>query len=215
MKEIGTIKIEPRNAASSRSNKRIRREGLLPGVIYSKAMDSVAVTVKKDEFRKKLSEFGKNSGYKLEQPDGKVYTVIIKKIQMTPVSNEYMHVEFNKISFADKISVDVPIVLTGRELLDSKDVFMVRQTEHITVTGLPQDIPDYIEFDVSGKQIGDSVLLSDIVLPDGLVTEADHDLKIVSFTHGKKHVQDDKQDEESESADTGNTESLNHDSVGE
>ncbi len=215
MKEIGTIKIEPRNAASSRSNKRIIREGFLPCVIYSKAMDSVAVTVKKEEFKKKLSEFGKNSGYKLEQPDGKVYTVIIKKIQTTPVSNEYIHVEFNKISFDDKISVEVPIVLTGRELLDSKDVFMVRQTEHITVTGLPQNIPDYIELDVSGKQIGDSVLLSDILLPDGLITEADQDLKIVSFTHGKKHVQDDKSDEESETADTDKTGSSDNVSEGE
>ncbi len=213
MKEIGTIQIQQRDTGNSRSNKRLRRDGFMPGTIYSKDMDSVAITIKKDEFKKTISQYGKNSGYKLKQPDGKIYTVIIKSIQLIPLNNEYIHAEFHKISFADKISIDVPILLTGRELLDSKDIFMVKQTEHISVTGLPQNIPENIEVDVSDKQIGDSILLMDITLPDGLVTDADPNLKIVSFTRSKKHDTEEKADAVSQTDEVSKTDEENNNSA--
>lgn len=191
MKEIGTLKIQPRETSNSRSNKRLRRNGFFPGVIYSKDMESVSIIIKKEEFKKTISEFGKNSGYKLEQPDGTTYNAVIKNLQLIPLNGDYIHVEFHKISFSDVIKVNVPISIVGRESFESKDIFMVRQTEHISVTGLPQNIPDYIEVDVSDKQIGDSILLSDIVLPDGLVADADPNLKIVSLIKNRKHDTED------------------------
>ena len=80
MKEIKTLKIQTREPSSSRSNKRLRRNGFFPGVIYSKDMESVSIIIKKDEFKKRITEFGKNSGYKLEQPDGTTYNVVIKNL---------------------------------------------------------------------------------------------------------------------------------------
>ncbi len=210
MKEIGTIKIQQREASKSRASKRLRRESSLPGVIYAKDMDSLAITLKKDEFTRTISKFGRNAGYKLVQPDGRVHTVIIKNIQIAPMTNDYIHVEFKKISFTDKINVNIPILINGRELLDSKEILTVKHIEQIAVTGLPQNIPDHVSVDVSDKQIGDSILLSDIILPEGIVTDADPDLKIISFTKTKKHISEDNAEETVEADEDNKAEEQNN-----
>ncbi|MDD4771975.1 MAG: 50S ribosomal protein L25 [Eubacteriales bacterium] len=201
MKEIGTINIRQREPGSDRSNKRLRKNGLIPGNIYAKDMDSVSITLRADDLKKTMSKYGRNSGYKLLQPDGNMYTVIIKNIQILPMNNEYIHAEFQKISLTDKITVDVPIFLTGRELLDSRDIFSVKHIENLSVSGIPQNIPDYIEIDVTDKEIGDFISMADVTLPEGLETDTEPDFKLVSFTRGKVYELEETTEETDEETD--------------
>lgn len=187
MKEIGTIKIQRRDAEGTRENGRLRREGILPSNICSKGKDSVAVTVKREELKKAISKFGKNSVYKLELPDDKTFTAVIKSIQSSPLDiNKWIHAEFQEISLSEEIRVDVPIVMIGKEIFESKDVLLNKHTESISVRGLPQNIPNRIEVDVLHMKLGDSIFIKDIKLPEGLSTDTDPEKKVVSVSELKK-----------------------------
>lgn len=187
MKEIGTIKIQNRDAEGTRVNGRIRKEGSIPSNICSKGKDSVAVTVKRDELKRAISKFGRNSVYKLELSDDKNFTVVIKNIQSSPLDySKWIHVEFQEISLNEEIRVDVPVILTGKEFFESKDIILNKHIESISVRGLPQNIPDRIEVDVLNMKLGDSILIRDIKLPEGLITDMDPEKNIVTVSEAKK-----------------------------
>lgn len=187
MKEIGTVKIQRRDAEGTRVNGRLRREGNLPSNICSKGKDSVAITVKRDELKKAITKFGRNSVFKLELPDDNTFTAILKSIQSTPIDhNKWIHAEFQEISLLEEIRVDVPIVLIGKETFESKAVLLNKHIESISVRGLPQNIPDRIEVDVLNMKLGDSISIKDIKLPEGLTTDTDPDKKVVNVSELKK-----------------------------
>jgi large subunit ribosomal protein L25 len=187
LKEIGTIKIQKRDAGGTRTNGRIRREGDLPGNICSKGKESIAVSVKREELKKAILKYGRNSVYKLDLSDDKNFTVVIKNIQSSPMDfNKWIHAEFQEISLTDEIRVDVPVVLIGKELFESKDTILNKHIESIPVRGLPQNIPDRIEVDVLNMKLGDSIFIRDIKLPEGLSTDIDPEKNIVSVSEAKK-----------------------------
>lgn len=187
MSETGIIKIQQRGAQSTGELNRLRKEGVIPANICQKGAESVSVSVGIDELKKAISKYGRNSVYRLELPDGNHYNAIIKKIQKKILTNAILHVEFQKISLDEEIKAEVPIVLTGREIYEeSKNLMLNVQTDSITVKGLPQTIPDHIEVSVSGMQPGDSILIGDLKLPEGLTTDADPERKIVTLSEARK-----------------------------
>jgi large subunit ribosomal protein L25 len=187
LKEIGTIKIQKRDAEGTRANGRIRREGDLPSNICSKGKDSVAVSVKREELKRAILKYGRNSVYKLDLPDDKSYTAVIKNIQSSPMDfNKWIHVEFHEISLTEEIRVDVPVVLIGKESFETKAVLLNKHIETISVRGLPQNIPDRIEVDVLNMKLGDSIFVRDIKLPEGLTTDTDPDKNVVNVSELKK-----------------------------
>lgn len=180
MKEMGIINIDKRNETSTNANRRLRGTGFVPGNIYGKGMDSVPVSVKKDEFRRALTSFGRNSVFKLNVSDDKTYTVIVKEIQTTPILNEYSHVDFQQISLTEEIKTEVAIKIIGQELIESKKLLLMRQIDIIPVIGLPQSVPDTIEIDVSNLNMGDNITIKDLKLPEGITTELDQEQVVLS-----------------------------------
>lgn len=196
MKETGIIKVEKRAVAGSKANNRLREDGFMPGNISGKGVDSIAIVVKKDELRKTLAQFGKNYIYKIDMGDGQNIDVMVKEIQYTPVSREYMHVDFQKVSFSEEIKAEIQVKVVGREAVEQKRLMLLRHVDMLPVKGLPQFIPDDIEVDVSALEAGANVFASDIQLKDGLVLEVEGDHLIVSIVEAKVSAAEDETTEE-------------------
>lgn len=203
MNKIGTIKIEKRELINTNENKRLRGKGLLPGIVYGRGEVSLPVVLKKDELRKTLTKFGRNTLFKLYLSEDESFDVIAKEIQLEPISGEYLHVDFQKVSLTEEINAEVSIVIVGKESLELKRFNLIRQTDILTVRGFPQDIPDSVVVDVSNLNVGDTITVGDISLPKGIILETDVNQLVVAVneqriveTEDDEEVEDNNKEEE-------------------
>ncbi|NTW70959.1 MAG: 50S ribosomal protein L25 [Eubacteriaceae bacterium] len=187
MKKMKTIKIEKRENANSNVNMRLRKSGYLPASIYGKGIETTSVTVKTDELKRVLTTLGRNAVFNLAVANEEPVTVIIKEIQHAPLSREYLHVDFQKVSLSEGIHTEVPIKIVGAEILDAKKLILMRQTNFISLKGFPQDIPDHVEIDVSALNVGESIHISDLKLSKKVVVENDPSVVIVSVSESRVH----------------------------
>lgn len=185
MSEIGILKIEKRENPNSRTSKKLRKEGYLPGSISGKGKDSVSVSVKAEDLKKGLSQYGRNALFKLTMKDD-TFTGMVKDIQVSPVKGNMLHVDFQQVSLNEEIRVDLIIVLKGADTLEFKKLMPLRQLDVITVKGLPQNIPDDIAIDVSNVDKAENVCIKDIKFPEGIVPEGDPEQVVISIVETKR-----------------------------
>ncbi|WP_312091193.1 50S ribosomal protein L25 [Aminipila sp.] len=184
MKDTAIIKIERRNLCSSSANKRLRKEGFLPANIFGKGTESIAVKVNRSELRKKISTLGRNAIFTLEIAEENSFPVIIKEIQTSPLGEE-IHIDFQQVSLSEEIKADVVVKVIGKENLEAQKLILNHQIDFITVRGLPQDIPDAVEIDVSALKIGSILTIRDIALPQGIVCENNPDSIVITVNQSK------------------------------
>ena len=185
MQETPVMKAEIRQEVTKGNKKKLRENGFIPGIISGKGMESIPVAVKKDDFRKCLNTYGRNAIIKLNNSDGKSYNVMVKEFQTSPLIYEIIHIDFQKVSLSEEIKAQVSIKIVGQELIEAKRMVLNRQLDTILVSGLPQDIPDDIEIDVSNLSSGSSIKISDISLPKGLTISGGTDQLLLSVSDGK------------------------------
>lgn len=181
MTQSANLKVELRKDVSKKDKKRLQKSGYIIGVINQKGMDSIPVAVKNDEFRRVLKDNGRNAILKLEDSDKNSYDVMVKTIELSPMKFEYHHIDFQKVSLTEEIKVDVALRFTGTDFLKPRHLMLNRQMDTILVSGLPQDIPDFIEIDVNDKDSGDSIYVSDLDLGKGITTDVDQGQLVASI----------------------------------
>jgi large subunit ribosomal protein L25 len=164
----------PRSASGSRAAGRLRREGLVPAVVYGHGADPQSVSVVRRELRAALStEAGSNALLDL-QVDGEAVLALVKEMQRDAVRNEVTHVDFIRVSRDEAVVVEVPIHFEGEASeVSSAGGTLDQQLFKLTITAKPGDIPSAITVDVSGMTIGDSVRVGDLSLPAGVTTDVD------------------------------------------
>lgn len=190
------LKIEVRKEVSKKDNKKLLNDGYIIGVINHKGMDSIPVAVRKDEFRRVLKDNGRNALLKLQDSDNNSYDVMVKTIELSPMKYEYHHVDFQVVSLTENIKVDIALKFTGVEFLETKRLILNRQMDTIQVSGLPQDIPDTIEVDVSDKNSGDSIFVSDLKFDNGITCEVDPTQLVANFNEAKASTEASADDED-------------------
>jgi large subunit ribosomal protein L25 len=162
-----TLKVEPRESFGSRNSRRLRRDGLVPGVVYGGGSETRAFQVPERAARNALAHGGALIDVEL---DGEATPVVVKDEQRHPVRGELIHLDLLEVKLDEAIQADVAI-----ELLGSEDAPGVKEggvlehvTHQITIEALPTSIPDSIAADVSGMEIGDTLQLSAVVAPEGV-----------------------------------------------
>ena len=159
-----TLKIALREVGHSRSTRRLRREGKIPGVVYGLGRDNLAFTVDALALRHALAAAGAVLELDLE---GQTTNVVVKESQKHPVRGEITHIDLVRVDVNKPIEALVSITLVGADdAMGLKEGGILEQpTREVTVEALPDDIPETIEFDVSGAQIGDTIYLDALVAP--------------------------------------------------
>ena len=158
----------------SSSSRRVRKEGVVPGVLYGLNEESVSLSVAWPDLRRALTtDSGINAIIQLEV-DGKKHMTIVKDIQRHPVKRDVLHVDFLRIDPNKNVTVDIPLIMIGEAREVSAADGMVDQNMFsLSVSAPPDRIPTEIEVDISALTVGDAVRVGDLSLPEGVTTEGD------------------------------------------
>lgn len=164
-----SVKTKQREQLGGKASRRLRKEGNVPAVLYGSNMKSVPLVLnKKDIIQILKSESGENTIFKVSF-DSKSHNVMIKEMQIDPLTDELIHVDLVQITMNKAIQVSVPIELTGEAVGEkSEGGFVDFVTREVEVECLPQKIPEQIEVDVSDLHINQSIRLEDITPPQGV-----------------------------------------------
>src|SRR5688500_9756602 len=164
----------------TRSSKRLRREGKIPGVVYGHGQEPLSVAVDARELRHALNtEAGVNALINLSI-DGSSTLTMPRVLQRHPVRNTVTHVDFQVVSRDEVMAADVPFTLVGEaKEVTNNDGVVEQALFALTIHATPSAIPAHIEVDISNLTIGDAVRVGDLKLPSGVTTEVDAEEAIV------------------------------------
>jgi large subunit ribosomal protein L25 len=175
------LQAEAGRQAGSSDSRRLRAEGKIPAVVYGHGMDPLPVSVDRRELRQALSgAAGMNTILDLTV-DGAVYPTLIKDIQRHPVKRTVQHIDFIQVNLNEEIVVSIPIHLEG----EAKDVasnngLVDLAMQELEVRTTPRNIPDGVVIDISEMTMDSVIRVEDIVLPAGVVAEAEPDSVVVT-----------------------------------
>lgn len=170
----------------------LRKSGKIPAVFYGAGKDTTSVTLSNIEFKKIWREAGESSAVKVSIPGGDI-DVLIHEVQVDPVTDEPIHVDFLAIDMKKKIQVQVPLVFEGISNAVKNGLGnLVKVLHEIEVEALPADLPHNLIVDISKLEtLENSIIVSDIKLPAGVVVitnGADVVASIVAQVEEKEEV---------------------------
>jgi len=147
--------------------RKARAAGLIPGVVYGHGEPPVPVAIETREFQNALRHHkGGNAIVNLAVSGGE-YTALIRDVQYDPLSREILHLDFHHISLTETVEVRVTVHLNGLPLgVKDGGGILEHITREIEIRCLPTAIPSALEADVSALNIGDSIHVRDLVVPD-------------------------------------------------
>jgi large subunit ribosomal protein L25 len=170
-----------REPSGSRSARRLRRTGKVPGILYGGEQEPVAFEVNSRELRNALAHAGAVLDLQLGGDGGT--PVVLKELVRHPVSGETVHLDLLRVRLDVKIQAQVVIELIGAE--DSPGVAEGGTIEHstreLTVEAFPTSIPDLLHHDVSEMKIGDTLVLAEVVAPEGVTIIGEPDTLIAAL----------------------------------
>ncbi len=170
----------------SRPVRRLRAAGSIPGVVYGEGVSPIPVAVNAKEFRTAVSgDQGLNTLITLVA-DGASYTVMAREIQRHPVRGTVAHVDFQVVDPNKPVTVDVPLHLVGDAVeVRHADYEVDQQMFVLVVTARPDLIPTHLDVDISPLTVGDSIRISDVILPEGVSAAGEPTLTVVTSRAGR------------------------------
>jgi large subunit ribosomal protein L25 len=173
------LKTEKRDDLGTRASRRARREGKVPGVLYGLAKGTVSISLPKTDLDAMLRAGTKMVDLKV---GSEKEAAIVKSLQFHPVTDQVIHVDFERVALDEEITIEVPIKVKGRAKgLDDHGV-MDLVMHSIEITCLPRNIPEELIVDVAELAIGDSCKVSDLQIPEGVKPVPDAE-EIVVVVH--------------------------------
>lgn len=169
MSEIGTLVAQPRERVGKGSSRAARRAGLVPAVIYGLGKPPVSITLPFNIVSNELKK-GRLAGHLINlEVDGKVERVIPRDIQVDVVMDFPIHIDFLRLAKDSKIEVEVPVHFLNEEASPGLKRGGVLNIVHheIPLICSAESIPETIEIDLTGLDIGDAIHINDIKLPEG------------------------------------------------
>ena len=166
--ESTLLKAQTRTVISKGLN-RLRRDGLLPGVLYGSNVDPVALQLPAHEAGQLLTRLQGTILIDLEV-DGQTHTTIVRELQRDVLRGHPVHVDFMAVDMEQVLTIMVPINLVGESPAVATGEYAVMTSLYeLEVECLPKDIINIVEVSVEGlTELGDTILVSDVVVPEGI-----------------------------------------------
>jgi len=187
------LTVSTREARGSTANKRLRKAGRVPGVLYQPGGDSLAFDADEYEVRRLIRRGGIRSAVvDLTVDSGSPRTVLFKMWDSDPVRDEITHLDLQEVDMTVEVEADVPVMLTGTPQ-GVRDGGILDQTAlTVRVRALPDALPRSIEHDITAVELGASVHASDLVIPAGvtLVTEDEYGIASIMITRASLSADD-------------------------
>ena len=172
------LKVELRDNIGKEINKKFRREGIVPGVLYSPHdKENLILKVKNDELLKLFS--AKSQGLiDLEIGDGKKKVnrlAIVKDVQYNSLKKQIVHIDFYGVTLKEKLTLEVDIELIGEPIGVEEGGILQVELRKVEIECLPSKVPDSLKADISSLQVGDHISVGGMEIPEGvkILTELD------------------------------------------
>ena len=221
MSEQVNLNAVDRESEGKSTSRKLRREGSVPAVIYGGDQDPIRVSI----LEKDISKASEIPGFATQIINinlaGKEQNVIVKELQRHPATQRVLHADLQRVNPDTKISISVPVRFLGEDSCIGVKMHggaISRLINDIDITCLASNLPEYLEVDISELDVGDSIFLSGVSLPEGveipsLALGEDRDQAVVSVTEAKvldiepEVVETDDEEGEAQEADDESAES--------
>ena len=191
--------VKKRNNQGTSSSRRMRSDGLLPGIIYGSDKDSDIVEMNLNQVEKILKNHSSDSVLiEVDLEDEGSVRVLLKEVQYHPVTSSILHVDLQRVVAGKPIQVDVAIELNGEPEGVKSGGIIDHKIHSLSVECLPKDMIESIPVDITNLEIGDSLTVSDITVTSKIKILTDENSQVISINAPKVI---DSGDEETEEAD--------------
>lgn len=184
MAEKVTVKAEVRQGRGKEDSKKMRREGMIPAIIYGAGKEAVAVSVPLAQLAAILrSETGPNTLFALDIEGEGPSDVIFQDRQIHPVKGRLIHADFRRFAKGEKIEVTIAIHTIGTPAgANEEGAVLTQALREIKVLCEPKNIPETIDVDVSGLNLGESIHVSDLKFEDNIEVHEDPETVVVTLS---------------------------------
>ncbi len=177
----------------------LRREGMLPAVIYGKEMESLPILLDLRETTKILRDVSRATILTIDV-DGEEYTTLVRERQRGILSGEYEHIDFLAISMTETVKTQVNVFVTGTSPAEEEyGAIVVTGADSVEVEALPADLPESLTVDVTGlTSIGDTITVADLDLPNGVTVLSEPSEMLAVITLPAQEIEEEEEELEEE-----------------
>lgn len=179
MAEAAVFETQERKPGSSADARRLRRQGLVPGVVYGHKEETIPVSLPAEELEKALRHGTRVMDIKVR---GKVEKTLVREIQWDHLGKELLHVDFGRVSADERVTVTVPLVIRGTAPGIAAGGVLDQPLHAISVECLVTAVPESIRVNVGELQLGQVIHLKELALPPGVVAKGDPETVVVHVT---------------------------------
>ena len=196
------LKAALRESFGKSANKHLRKEGQIPAVVYKGGDKGENIQVNGNELWHALhTDAGENVIITIDISDKSQKTVIVKEMQVDPINDKYLHLDFQEISLKEKLKVKIPVVIKGEAVgVTEEEGILTQVSWEVEVECLPTAIPEHIDVNVAELRINDAIHVKDIVPPPDVVMLDDPEQVVVSVSppQAEEEVEEELPGEEGE-----------------
>ncbi|EWH10303.1 ribosomal 5S rRNA E-loop binding protein Ctc/L25/TL5 [Catenovulum agarivorans DS-2] len=185
------------------ASRRLRHADKVPAVLYGAGKDAVALTLEHNKVLQAQEHEHFYSQVLHLNIDGEKVEAIVKDMQRHPFKPKVTHLDFQRVSADQALHTTVPVHFLNEEAATKAGGVVSHHIAEIEVSCLPKDLPEFIEVDVAGLSVGETLHLTDVKFPAGvssveLAKGADHDVAVVTIDKPKGAAEDDAEEEAAE-----------------
>lgn len=178
------LDIENREVVGKKATKAIRRSGLVPSVLYFKGEEPLSLSVNKKALNKAMKSDQRI--YEMDINNESQY-VMIKEIQYHPVTDEVLHVDFMRVLRSEKMTISVPLILTGKAVGVTEGGILSQSMNQIEISCYPTNVPENIEVNIDSLEMNASLSVADVSIDDDEIEIISPDeLNVASITAPKE-----------------------------
>ena len=176
------IQVEARDKQRKRDARRLLRSGKIPAILYGPKTAAVGLALDKKEFSRRVAGLQGSHLVRLKSGAAALAekVALVKDMQFHPISGDVIHADFYEVDLTAKIQVHVPLHFVGKAAGIARGGILQPIVRELEVECLPLDIPEFFNVDVTALDIGDSVHIEDLQMPEGVVSIAEENLALVS-----------------------------------
>ena len=180
MSQRSTLQVAPRKRSGTGALKLLRREGLVPAVVYGKKFENINLKVKAKELRDLLARStSANILVDLHIEGGGVQLALIQDVTHNALSGNLIHIDFHAIKEDEVIHARVPVRLVGESGGVKLGGLLEHQIHTLEISCLPKDLPEAIVYDISALNTGDFVHIRELPFPDGVHPKLSGDVSVI------------------------------------
>ena len=201
---VYTFDAQVRTDMGKGASRRLRREGKVPAVLYGAGQEAVALTLDHDKTNNAADHETFYSRVLTLNIDGEKVEAIVKDMQRHPFKPKLIHLDFQRVDNKQTLVTHVPLHFINEEETQKSGGVVVHHLNEVEITVLPQNLPEFIEVDVAGLEVGENIHLTDLKLPEGVtlveLTKGEDHNQVVVTVSAKKTETDDADDADGEAA---------------